>query len=90
MGRGERNNILGKLQQDQETILSGAYNEAEGIKGTADAEATQIYANAYARSDQFFRLWRTLESYKKLLPKFRKTITTDADYFNYLYSSEGR
>jgi membrane protease subunit HflC len=89
-GRGEKNNILGKLQQEQETILSGAYNESEGIKGTADAEATQIYAQAYANNEQFFGLWRTLESYKKLLPKFRKTITTDADYFNYLYNSEGR
>ncbi len=89
-GRGERNNILGKLQQEQETILSGAYNESEAIKGTADAQATQIYAEAYARNTQFFGLWRTLESYKKLLPKFRKTLTTDANYFNYLYNSKGR
>jgi membrane protease subunit HflC len=89
-GKGEKDNILGKLDQDQQAILSAAYNEAESIKGTADAEATQIYARAYGRNQQFFQLWRSLESYKKLLPKFRKTLTTDAQYFNYLYNSEGR
>lgn len=89
-GKGEKDNIIGKLDQDQQVILSAAYNEAEGIKGKADAEATQIYAGAYSRNQRFFQLWRSLESYKKLLPKFRKTLTTDAQYFNYLYNSEGR
>jgi membrane protease subunit HflC len=89
-GRGEKDNILGKLEQERESILSAAYNEAESIKGTADAEATQIYATAYSRDQGFFRLWRALESYKKLLPQFRKTLSTDADYFNYLYNAEGR
>jgi membrane protease subunit HflC len=89
-GKGEKDNIIGKLEQDQQAILSAAYNEAESIKGEADAEATQIYANAYSRNQRFFQLWRSLESYKKLLPKFRKTLTTDANYFNYLYNSEGR
>ena len=89
-GKGEKDNIIGKLDQDQQVILSAAYNEAEGIKGKADAEATQIYAGAYSRNQRFFKLWRSLESYKKLLPKFRKTLTTDAQYFNYLYNSEGR
>jgi membrane protease subunit HflC len=89
-GKGEKDNIMGKLEQERESILSAAYNEAEEIKGSADAEATQIYAGAYNRDRGFFQLWRSLESYKKLLPRFRKTLTTDADYFNYLYNAEGR
>lgn len=89
-GKGEKDNILGKLDEEREAILSAAYNEAESTKGEADATATQIYANAYTRDQGFFRLWRSLESYKKLLPNFRKTLSTDADYFNYLYNMEGR
>ena len=89
-GKGEKANIMGKLDQDRETILSQAYNESETIKGTADAEATEIYARAYGRNQGFFNLWRSLESYKKLLPNFKKTLSTDADYFDYLYNMEGR
>jgi membrane protease subunit HflC len=89
-GKGEKANIMGKLDQDRETILSQAYNESEAIKGTADAEATQIYARAYGRNQEFFNLWRSLESYKKLLPNFKKTLSTDADYFDYLYNMEGQ
>jgi membrane protease subunit HflC len=89
-GRGEKENILGKLEQERESILSRAYNEAESIKGEADAQATQIYARAYNQDRGFFELWRSLESYKQLLPKFRKTLSTDAEYFDYLYNIEGR
>ncbi len=89
-GRGEKENILGKLEQERESILSRAYNEAESIKGGADAQATQIYASAYNRDRGFFQLWRSLESYKQLLPKFRKTLSTDAEYFDYLYNMQGR
>jgi hypothetical protein len=31
-----------------------------------------------------------LEAYMVLLPKFNKTLTTDAEFFKYLYSRRGR
>ena len=89
-GLGEKENILGKLTQDVETIRSEAYYQSEEIKGTADAEATRIYAEAYEENEGFFKLWRSLESYKKLLPNFKKTLTTDAEYFDFLYESSSR
>ena len=89
-GLGEKENILGKLAQDVQTIRSEAYYQSEEIKGTADAEATRIYAEAYEENEGFFKLWRSLESYKKLLPNFKKTLTTDAEYFDFLYESSGR
>ena len=39
-GEGEKENILGKLEQDVKKIESEAYNESEQIRGRADAEAT--------------------------------------------------
>lgn len=89
-GIGEKENILGKLKNEVEQIRSKAQKEAEEIKGKADAEATKIYAQAYERNQEFFKFWRALESYKTLLPKFKKTLTTDADYFDYLYNQAGR
>jgi membrane protease subunit HflC len=89
-GEGEKEKILGKLEQDVKKIQSEAYNQSEQIRGLADAEATQIYAEAYENNEEFFRFWRSIESYKKMLPRFQKTLTTDAEYFNYLYNTEGR
>ena len=84
-GRGEKDNILGRLDQEVQSIISTAEREREEIKGRADAEATRVYAVAYRADPEFFKLWRSLESYKTLLPSFNKTLSTDAEYFDYLY-----
>lgn len=89
-GEGKKAEWLGKLENEQRSILSAAYTESETIKGRADAQATLIYAETYNRDPQFFTFWRALESYKQTLPKFNKTLSTDMDYFRFLYSTQGR
>ena len=89
-GEGKKAEWLGKLENEQRSVLSGAYEKAEKIKGTADAEATRIYAQSYGRDVGFFDFWRSVESYKTTMPKFNKTLSTDMDYFRYLYSPTGR
>jgi len=89
-GEGRKANILGQMEREKMTVLSSAQREAESIKGTADAEATRIYANAYNRDRDFFDFWRAIESYRTTLPGFDKTLSTDMDYFRYLYSTRGR
>ena len=88
-GQGKKAEWLGKLENEREKILSSAYKEAETIKGNADAEATEIYADAYQQAPDFFEFWRSIESYKKTLPEFQKTLSTDMNYFKYLYNKEG-
>jgi membrane protease subunit HflC len=88
-GQGKKAEWLGKLENEKETILSEAYKKAETIKGNADAKATQIYAEAYQQDPEFFEFWRSIESYRKTLPKFSKTLSTEMDYFKFLYSKEG-
>jgi len=89
-GEGQKAEWLGKLDREQRSILSQAYESSETIKGKADATATSIYAETYQLDEEFFQFWRSMESYRSTLPKFRKTLTTDMDYFNYLYDQEGR
>ena len=89
-GEGEKDIWFGKLDNDRRTILSEAYKEAEEIKGKADAQAAGIYADAYKRYPEFAIFWRTMESYRKTMKKFDKTLTTDLDYFKYLYDKKGR
>jgi membrane protease subunit HflC len=88
-GQGKKAEWLGKLENEKQTILSQAYKEAETIKGNADAEATRIYAEAYQQDPEFFEFWRSIESYRKILPRFQKTLSTDMNYFKFLYNKEG-
>lgn len=85
-GEGKKAEWLGKLENERRTILSGGYSESEKIKGAADAKATAIYANAYKKSPEFYSFWKSIEIYKKSLPKTEKILSTDMEYFKYLYS----
>jgi membrane protease subunit HflC len=89
-GEGRRADILGQMERERMTIMSAAYRESESIRGTADAEAARIYAEAYNQDRDFFDFWRAIESYRNTMPGFDKTLSTDIDYFRYLYSIRGQ
>lgn len=89
-GEGRKANWLGRMDNERRSILSAAYETAENIRGEADAKASTIYAEAYGKDRAFFDFWRAVESYRTILPKFDKTLSTDMEYFRYLYSPTGR
>lgn len=84
-GEGEKAEILGKMQRELKEISSEAYRKALEIRGSADAEAAAIYAEAYNQDKEFYTFLRTLESYKKTIKSNGKmVISTDSDYYKYL------
>ncbi len=89
-GEGQKAMILGKLENDKRSILSEAYTISETTKGKADATAAKIYSDSYGRDPSFYDYWRAIESYRLTLPNFNKTLSTDLDYFKYLYGTRGR
>ncbi len=89
-GEGRKAQWIGKMERELDTISSGAYKTAQKIKGEADAKAAAIYADAYKQDPNFYKFWKATESYTKILPKFRKILTTAPEYFNYLYSPTGK
>ncbi|MDR2363584.1 MAG: protease modulator HflC [Spirochaetaceae bacterium] len=89
-GEGKKAGWLGRMDNERRSILSEAYEKAEAIRGAADAEASRIYADAYNQDRSFFDFWRAVESYRTTIPKLEKTLSTDMDYFKYLYSPQGR
>ncbi|GMO39558.1 MAG: protease modulator HflC [Termitinemataceae bacterium] len=89
-GEGKKAEWLGKTDNEERSILSGAYESAEKIRGEADAQASSIYAGAYNKDRSFFEFWRATESYKTTISSFDKTLSTNMDYFKYLYSPSGR
>ena len=90
LGEGKKAEWLGKLESEKRTIASEAYRKSEEIKGNADAQAAKIYADAYNAVPEFYTFWKSMESYKNTLKDFKATYSTDMDYFDYLYSANGR
>jgi modulator of FtsH protease HflC len=70
--------IRANADREKEEILSAAYKDAETIRGQGDAEATRIYGQAYSKNPQFYKLLRTLDSYKKVLDD-KTTIILNSD-----------
>ncbi|MDR3160516.1 MAG: protease modulator HflC [Spirochaetaceae bacterium] len=89
-GEGKKADWQGRMDRERRSVLSEAYEKAETIRGEGDAEAARIYAEAYGRDRSFFDFWRAVESYRATLPKFDKTLSTDMEYFKYLYSPTAR
>jgi len=86
VGLGEKERLEGRTEQERREILSAAYEEAETVRGIADAEAARIYADAYNRNQSFFSFWRAIESYRTTMPDMNATLSTDMDYFRYVFS----
>jgi membrane protease subunit HflC len=55
------------------------------VQGKADAEATQIYGQAYNKNPEFYAFLQTLESYKEKANENAVLIlTTDSDFYQYI------
>jgi membrane protease subunit HflC len=92
-GAGESAKIMGKKEKDLREIESGAYRKIQEIQGKADAEAMQVYAQAYNSSPaaaDFYQFLKTLETYKAVLGRDTTLVlTTDSDLFKYLKKVDG-
>lgn len=89
-GEGEKAKWLGQTTRELKQIQSDAERKAKEIKAKADAEALAIRNRAYSQDPDFADYWMALEEYKTILPKFNKTLTTDSEFYKYLYNKRGR
>lgn len=87
-GAGEAAKIEGRRDKDLQRIQSDAYRKVQEIKGAADAQASEVYAKAYASSPQaadFYTFVQTLDTYKKTLGSDSTVVlTTNSDFFRLL------
>ena len=89
-GEGEKAKWLGQTTHELLQIQSDAERKAKEIKAKADARGPCHPQRAYSQDPDFADYWMALEEYKAILPKFNKTMTTDSDFYKYLYSRRGR
>ncbi|MFO1350468.1 MAG: protease modulator HflC [Gammaproteobacteria bacterium] len=77
-GEREAARIIAEADRERTRIIAEANRDAALTKSAGDAEAMQIYADAYAKNPDFYRFQRTLQAYEKILDK-KTTVFLPAD-----------
>jgi len=83
--------IRANADREREIILANAYRDAEIIRGEGDAQATEIYAVAYTKDEEFYSFYRSLNAYKN---SFNSNdillLEPKSDFFRYFNNSKGK
>ncbi len=85
-GAEEAQKIRSEAEKDREIILAQAYKESEELRGSGDAKAFRIYADAYRQDQKFFEFTRSMEAYKATFKDNKTTLvmSPDSEFFRYL------
>ncbi len=65
-GAEKSEEIRSDADRQRAVLLAEARREAETIRGDGDASATEIYASAYGRNEDFYSLYRRLSAYQNI------------------------
>jgi membrane protease subunit HflC len=73
-------------------ILAEAQRDAEKSRGKGDALATDIYAQAYGKDEEFYAFYRSMNAYRNALSSKQDVLVLepDSDFFKYFSSGEAR
>ena len=82
-GGEEAQRIRANAEREQVVLLSEARKQGEVLRGTGDAEATKIQADAFNRDPEFFYFYRKLEAYRRGLPGTTVVLNPDSDFFSF-------
>jgi membrane protease subunit HflC len=84
-GEEKARTIRAEAEREARVTVANAYKASEIAKGSGDAEAARIYADAYARDPEFFAFLRSMEAYKKTIGGGTTLVLSpDSAFFRYL------
>ena len=76
--------------KERTIILANANKDSEIIRGTGDARAAEIYANAYNQDPEFYAFYRSIDAYRNSIGNSNDIMVIDPDneFFQYLNKSQ--
>ena len=84
-GEAEAQKIRSRADLQAAAILGKAQADAERIRGAGEAAALALLNAAHAQDEEFYRVLRTLDSYRKILsPKSTLVLSTSSELFRLL------
>jgi membrane protease subunit HflC len=89
-GDEEKQRITATADREVAVIKADAGLKAQITMGDADAESTQIYAQAFDQDKDFYAFWRRMEAYKQAFGSGGTMILSpDSDFFRYFNDPSG-
>ena len=78
--------IEADADRQEAVLLVEAYRDAERIRGEGDAQASNIYASAFTKDEEFYAFTRSLNSYRNTFSSKQDVLLLepDSDYFRYM------
>ncbi len=82
--------IRANADREREVILANAYRDAETIRGEGDAQATEVYAAAFTKDEEFYSFYRSLNAYQNSFSEGNDIllIEPESDFFKYFNKSK--
>ncbi|ACR78988.1 MULTISPECIES: protease modulator HflC [Kosmotoga] len=87
-GEKEANMIRAEADKLKVIALAEAQKKAEIIKGTAEASALRIYAEAFSDDPEFYEFWKRLVVYEETLPDSKFILSPDMSFIEKLMKGE--
>lgn len=84
--------IRANADRERQVIIATASRDAEVIRGEGDAQATEIYAAAFTKNDDFFRFYRSLNAYKSSFASGNNimVLQPDSEFFRFFNNQKGK
>ncbi len=76
-------------EQKRREIVATAYEEAETIRGQADAQRAQLFASSFGRDPSFAAFYRSMQAYEASLGKGDTTLVLSPDSAFFRYFEKG-
>ena len=92
--QGEENakGIRAVAERERTVILAEAQRDADTLRGEGDALATEIYAEAYGKDEEFYTFYRSMNAYRGALDSKQDVLVLqpDSEFFRYFNSNVGQ
>jgi len=88
--QGEENakGIRAVAERERTVLLAEAQRDADTLRGEGDARATQIYAEAYGKNEEFYGFYRSMNAYRGALSNKQDVLVLqpNSEFFEYFNS----
>ncbi len=84
--------IQADADRQRSVLIAEAYRDSEIARGEGDARATEIYAKAFSKDQEFYKFYRSITAYTKNFSSAGDVILLqpDSDYFRYFKDPSGK
>jgi membrane protease subunit HflC len=84
-GQEAAKGIRAVAERERTVLLAEAQRDSEILRGEGDARATDIYARAFGKNQEFYQFYRSMKAYRTALANGQDVLVLepDSEFFKY-------